>query len=118
MRSWIFLCILISSISGFSQIRKPTGSDKVKSNKLTTEKVISTNSTKNSKNQIGALAKNDTLTGSKTDTIAPLHLYKIISYDFKETIVDTSLNIKKHHSFNYLRKDIFGLQTLMVLMRY
>lgn len=110
MRSWIFLCILISSISGFSQIRKPTGSDKVKSNKLTNEKVISTNSTKNSKNQIGALSKNDTLTGSKTDTIAPLHLYKIISYDFKETIVDTSLNIKKHHSFNYLRKDIFGFQ--------
>ncbi len=36
--------------------------------------------------------------------------YKIITLDRDTTYVDTSLTIKSDYKFNYLRKDIFGLQ--------
>ncbi len=41
---------------------------------------------------------------------APIELYKIISYERDTTFLDTTLSIKKHYKFNYLRKDNFELQ--------
>jgi hypothetical protein len=35
--------------------------------------------------------------------------YRFISIERDTTYLDTSLSIQKEYSFNYLRKDIFGL---------
>ena len=40
---------------------------------------------------------------------APVSLYKIISAKNDTTFVDTTLNITKDYTFNYLRQDNFGL---------
>ncbi len=39
----------------------------------------------------------------------PISLYKMVTLDRDTTSVDTTLNIKKHYRFNYLRKDDFEL---------
>ncbi len=41
---------------------------------------------------------------------APIEWYKIISYEKDTTYLDTTLSIKKHYKFNYLRKDNFERQ--------
>ncbi len=41
---------------------------------------------------------------------APIEWYKIISHERDTTYLDTTLHIKKHYKFNYLRKDNFELQ--------
>ncbi len=48
----------------------------------------------------------------KKNTIerAPIEWYKIISAERDTTYLDTTLSIKKHYKFNYLRKDNFELQ--------
>ncbi|MBT7425743.1 MAG: hypothetical protein HN779_06800, partial [Flavobacterium sp.] len=35
--------------------------------------------------------------------------YKVFSFLKETTYIDTTLNIKKHYKFNFLRKDNFGL---------
>ena len=44
---------------------------------------------------------------------APITAYRIISLDNDTTYVDTSLTIAKEYSFNYLRKDTFGLMQFL-----
>ncbi|OYQ38247.1 hypothetical protein CHU92_05925 [Flavobacterium cyanobacteriorum] len=46
---------------------------------------------------------------TKTDTIATIDMYKIISLNRDTTYVDTSLTIQKEYAVNYLRRDMFGL---------
>lgn len=43
------------------------------------------------------------------DSIAPIADYKIITIKNDTISVDTAMSIKKHYTFNYLRKDHFGL---------
>ena len=45
----------------------------------------------------------------KKDTIAPIDQYRFISIERDTTYLDTSLTIQREYSFNYLRKDNFGL---------
>ena len=45
----------------------------------------------------------------KTDSIASIKDYKIISITNDTIVVDTALSIKKYYTYNYLRKDNFGL---------
>jgi hypothetical protein len=40
---------------------------------------------------------------------APISLYKVVSVKNDTTVVDTTLNLYKDYSFNYLRRDNFGL---------
>ena len=44
---------------------------------------------------------------------APENSYKIISIERDTTYIDTSLTIKKHYKFNYLRKDDFELENFV-----
>ena len=44
---------------------------------------------------------------------APENSYKIISIERATTYIDTSLTIKKHYKFNYLRKDDFELENFV-----
>ncbi|MBX9808350.1 MAG: putative porin [Flavobacteriaceae bacterium] len=45
----------------------------------------------------------------KPKKIATIDMYRIITLERDTTYIDTSLTIKKLYSFNYLRKDTFGL---------
>lgn len=44
--------------------------------------------------------------------VATIDMYRIITLERDTTYIDTSLTIKKLYSFNYLRKDTFGLLPL------
>ncbi|MBF0695318.1 MAG: putative porin [Flavobacterium sp.] len=44
------------------------------------------------------------------DTVATIDQYRIITLNRDTTYVDTSLTIQKEYKFNYLRRDLFGLQ--------
>ncbi|WP_321539214.1 putative porin [Flavobacterium piscinae] len=46
----------------------------------------------------------------KVASIAKISEYKIITIERDTTHYDTSLTIQKEYKYNYLRKDIFGLQ--------
>ena len=50
----------------------------------------------------------DTLKKQK-QKIATIDMYRVITLERDTTYIDTSLTIKKLYSFNYLRKDTFGL---------
>ena len=50
----------------------------------------------------------DTLKKSK-NKVATIDMYRVITLERDTTYIDTSLAIKKLYSFNYLRKDTFGL---------
>ena len=41
--------------------------------------------------------------------VATIDMYRVITLDRDTTYIDTSLTVKKLYSFNYLRKDNFGL---------
>ena len=41
--------------------------------------------------------------------IATIDMYRFVTLERDTTYIDTSLTIKKLYSFNYLRKDNFGL---------
>ena len=45
----------------------------------------------------------------KKEKVATIDMYRVITLDRDTTYIDTSLTIKKLYSYNYLRKDIFGL---------
>lgn len=85
MRNFFFLCLLVLPISVFSQqkITDLFGFD---------SKYNSTDSIKNPKKKV-----------------ATIDQYRVISLERDTTYIDTSLTIKKLYSFNYLRKDNFGL---------
>ena len=50
----------------------------------------------------------DTLKSPKKK-VATIDMYRVITLERDTTYIDTSLTIKKLYSFNYLRKDTFGL---------
>ena len=50
--------------------------------------------------------ESDTL---KVQKVATMDMYRFISLERDTTYLDTALTIKREYSFNYLRKDIFGL---------
>jgi hypothetical protein len=43
------------------------------------------------------------------EKVATIDLYRVVTLERDTTYIDTSLTIKKLYSFNYLRKDTFGL---------
>ena len=51
-------------------------------------------------------SKSDTI---KKDVVAPIDQYRFISIERDTTYLDTSLTIQREYSFNYLRRDNFGL---------
>jgi len=85
MRNFFFLCFLVLPMSVFSQqkIQDLLGFD---------TKYNSTDSIKKSK-----------------EKVATLDMYRVITLERDTTYIDTSLTIKKLYSFNYLRRDNFGL---------
>lgn len=85
MRNFFFLCFLILPITVFSQeqITKLFGFD---------SKYNST----------------DSIT-KKKEKVATIDMYRVITLERDTTYIDTSLTIQKLYSFNYLRKDNFGL---------
>ncbi|MES2575766.1 MAG: putative porin [Bacteroidota bacterium] len=48
----------------------------------------------------------------KPKKVATIDQYRVITLEKDTTYIDTSLTIKKLYSFNYLRRDIFGLMPL------
>lgn len=55
------------------------------------------------------LRQSDTIKNSNTPKVATMDMYRFISIERDTTYLDTSLTIQREYSFNYLRKDIFGL---------
>lgn len=53
--------------------------------------------------------QSDTLKNGNTPKVATMDMYRFISIERDTTYLDTSLTIQREYSFNYLRKDIFGL---------
>ncbi|RTY93170.1 hypothetical protein EKM01_03455 [Flavobacterium sp. RSP46] len=51
----------------------------------------------------------DTVNKQKEQKVATVDMYRFITLERDTTYIDTSLNIQKEYSHNYLRKDIFGL---------
>jgi len=109
MRIFLFFCFLFFPIQNFAQVKKGDNlkvqdNSNIKnaaSKKLTSKKDVKLNSSGENSNSI-----------SPNDSIAPIDWYKIISSNNYETVVDTALTLKKYQSFNYLGRDMFGLQTL------
>ena len=85
MRNFIFLCFLILPLSVFSQ------------QKITN--LLGFDSKYNSTDSIN----------KKKEKVATIDMYRVITLERDTTYIDTSLTIKKLYSFNYLRKDNFGL---------
>ncbi len=85
MRILFFLYFLTLSTLLFSQEKKPIGMD--------------FNSKYNSSDSIK----------KPKEKVATIDMYRVITLERDTTYIDTSLTIKKLHSFNYLRKDTFGL---------
>jgi hypothetical protein len=85
MRLLFYICFLAVPMLLFSQ-------DKTKRNSAVANKVIQQSDT------IGNIPK-----------LATMEMYRFISIERDTTYLDTSLTIQREYSFNYLRKDIFGL---------
>ncbi len=85
MRILLFLSLLMSPTFLFSQVNKASGFDY--------------SSKYNSSDSIKKVKKK----------VATMDMYRIITLERDTTYIDTSLTIKKLYSFNYLRKDTFGL---------
>jgi hypothetical protein len=85
MRLLFYICFLAVPMVLFSQ-------DKTKRNSAVANKVIQQSDT------IGNIPK-----------LATMEMYRFISIERDTTYLDTSLTIQREYSFNYLRKDIFGL---------
>ena len=85
MRNFFFLCFILLPISVFSQ------------QKIT--KLLGFDSEYNSTDSIK----------KKKEKVATIDMYRVITLERDTTYIDTSLTIKKLYSFNYLRRDNFGL---------
>jgi hypothetical protein len=55
------------------------------------------------------LRESDTLKNPNEEKVATMDQYRFISIERDTTYLDTSLTIQREYSFNYLRKDNFGL---------
>ena len=85
MRNFFFLCFLVLPITVFSQ------------KKIT--QLLGFDSEYNSTDSIK----------KKKEKVATIDMYRVITLDRDTTYIDTSLTIKKLYSYNYLRRDNFGL---------
>jgi hypothetical protein len=85
MRRLCFICFLVVPILLFPQ-------DKTRKNLALNSKVIE---------------QSDVI--GNTPKLATMEMYRFISIERDTTYLDTSLTIQREYSFNYLRKDIFGL---------
>lgn len=56
-----------------------------------------------------SMRESDTLKSPNEQKVATMDMYRFISIERDTTYLDTSLTIQREYSFNYLRKDIFGL---------
>lgn len=92
MNKCLFIAILLICNLGFSQKTKKAKADQ--------PFVTST-----SQNTISI----DTSSTSRNKNKAKIDQYRIISINNDTTYVDTTLTIRKEYSFNYLRRDNFGL---------
>jgi hypothetical protein len=86
MRILFFLYFIIFPTLLFSQIKQDDDSRKSKT-----------------------LRQLDTLKNPGEQKVATMDQYRFISIERDTTYLDTSLTIQRDYSFNYLRKDIFGL---------
>ncbi len=85
MRNFFFLCFLVLPITVFSQQK--------------IQNLLGFDSEYNSTDSIK----------KKKQKVATIDLYRVITLERDTTYIDTSLTIKKLYSFNYLRRDNFGL---------
>jgi hypothetical protein len=85
MRNFFFLCFILLPITVFSQ------------KKIT--QLLGFDSEYNSTDSIK----------KKKEKVATIDMYRVITLERDTTYIDTSLTIKKLYSFNYLRRDNFGL---------
>lgn len=85
MRNFFFLCFLVLPITVFSQQK--------------IQNLLGFDSEYNSTDSIK----------KKKEKVATIDLYRVITLERDTTYIDTSLTIKKLYSFNYLRRDNFGL---------
>ena len=85
MRNFFFLCFLVLPITVFSQQK--------------IQNLLGFDSQYNSTDSIK----------KKQEKVATIDMYRLITLERDTTYIDTSLTIKKMYSFNYLRRDNFGL---------
>lgn len=85
MRNFFFLYFLVLPISLFSQQK--------------IQNLLGFDSEYNSTDSIK----------KKKEKVATIDMYRVITLERDTTYIDTSLTIKKMYSFNYLRRDNFGL---------
>lgn len=115
MRNLVLLCFFVSSLFANAQVKR---SDKLKIKdeknvKIDNTKVIQpVNNPSNSNTIVSSSDNSSNKSNLINDSIAPIDWYKIISYDNKITVIDTSLTIKKFQQLNFLGRDMFGLQSL------
>ena len=83
IRIFFFFFFLVIPATFFSQIKKDLSVEKTKTIRVS-----------------------DTI---KKDKVATIDQYRFISIERDTTYLDTALTIKREYSFNYLRKDLFGL---------
>lgn len=109
MRNIFTLCFFLIVVESFAQVRLTQKRDLGKNtvSKVDTSNANSSSNLKSNSNDL-AISKSN----SKNDSVAPIDWYKIIAYNYSQTAVDTSLTIKKFQDFNYLGKDMFGMQRL------
>ena len=91
MKAFFTFLILLSVFLSFSQ-----------------EKVIQKDKDKKPKSFI----KTEEQKAKDNAKIAKIDLYKVFTIERDTSYIDTTLTIKKEYSFNYLRRDIFGLMPL------
>lgn len=108
---FILFFVFLFSIGSFAQVKKSNERSKLKTT-LNSSKVGEVKSVDRFSSV--DMSGNDSLNVKKIitkagDTVAPISAYKIYNELTGSTLFDTILTIKKQYSFNYLRKDIFGL---------
>lgn len=111
MRNLALLCFFVFALQATAQVKK---TDKLKVSNENNSKIDNLKINQSSNTNLNSIDSNSSNNKSKAlnDSIAPIDWYKIVSYDNKITDVDTSLTIKKFHNFNYLGRDMFGMQKL------
>lgn len=99
MKIFYYLLFLLLCHHGFAQV--DTGKKR---------KGLSSDNMLNSNND--TVRRNSTVTSNDKiyKSVAKISDYKIITIERDTTHYDTSLTIQKEYRYNYLRKDIFGLQ--------
>ncbi len=93
MKKLLLVCILLSSIHGFSQEPR----------KLSGRPPVEGDDQRDRQDETNTFKKGD------KDSLPPIEMYKIISLQKDTVHLDTTLTIIDDYEFNYLRKDNFEL---------